>query len=63
MQNGDETSPSIILAGRALLVKMLITLEPCGIIGSNFVHQCILTFLAAGMENSDKAPLRFTLAC
>ena len=24
----DEASPSIILAGRALLVKMLITLEP-----------------------------------
>ena len=30
MQNSDEASPSIILAGRALLVKMLITLEPCG---------------------------------
>ena len=28
MQNGDEASPSIILAGRALLVKMLLTLEP-----------------------------------
>ena len=39
----DEASPSIILAGRALLVKMLITLEPHGIFGSNFVHLCILT--------------------
>ena len=38
MQKGDEASPSIILAGRALLVKMLITLEPPGIFGSNFVY-------------------------
>ena len=38
-----EASPSIILAGRALLGKMLITLEPCGIFGSNFVYICILT--------------------
>ena len=35
MQKGDEASPSIILAGRALLVKMLITLEPHGIFGQN----------------------------
>ena len=28
MRNGDEASPSIILAGRALLMKMLILLEP-----------------------------------
>ena len=27
MQNGDEASPSIILAGQALLMKMLITLS------------------------------------
>ena len=43
MQNGDEASPSIILAGRALLVKMLITLEFRGIFASNFVYLCILT--------------------
>ena len=43
MQNGDEASPSIILAGQALLVKMLITLEPHGIFASNFVYLCILT--------------------
>ena len=36
MQKGDEASPSINLAGQALLVKMLITLEPHGIFGSNF---------------------------
>ena len=35
MQNGDEASLSINLVGLALLVKMLITLEPRGIIGSN----------------------------
>ena len=43
MQNGDEASPSIILAGQALLVKMLITLEPRGKITSNFVYLCTLT--------------------
>ena len=42
MQKGDEASPSIILAGRALLVKMLITLEPRGAFGSNFEYLCIL---------------------
>ena len=31
MRNGDEASPSIIFADQALLVKMLITLEPLGI--------------------------------
>ena len=41
MKKGDEASPSIIFAGRALLVKMLITLEPDGIFGSNFVYFCI----------------------
>ena len=38
MQKGDEASPSIILAGRALLVKMLITPEPRGAFGSNFEY-------------------------
>ena len=33
MQNDDEASPSIILAGLALLVKMLITVELCGSFG------------------------------
>ena len=34
MKNGDEASPSIILVGQALLVKMLITLELGGAFGS-----------------------------
>ena len=43
MLNGDEASPSIILAGQSLFVKMLITLEPRGAFGSNFAYLCILT--------------------
>ena len=43
MKTGDEASPSIILAGQALLVKMLITLEPRGAFGSNFEYLRILT--------------------
>ena len=43
MQNGNEALPSVILADRALFVKMLITLEPRGEFGSNFVYLCILT--------------------
>ena len=42
MQNGDVASPSIILASLALLVKMIITLEPCGSFGSNFLYLCIV---------------------
>ena len=36
MQNGEVASSSISMAGRGQLVKMLITLEPNGIFGSNF---------------------------
>ena len=43
MRNGDEASPSIILAGLALLLKMVITLELCGSFGSKFLYLCILT--------------------
>ena len=43
MQNSEEASPSIILAGGALLVKMLISMEPRGAFDSNFVYFCILT--------------------
>ena len=39
----DEALPSIILVGRALLVKMLITLEPDSIFGLNLVYLCILS--------------------
>ena len=50
MQKGDESSPSIILAGRALSVKMLITLEPHGIFGSNFVYLYILVKMLITLE-------------
>ena len=43
MKKGDEVSPGIILAGQALLVKMLITLEPCYAFGS-FSFFLSLTF-------------------
>ena len=43
MKKCNEALPSIILAGRALLVKMLITLEPDGKIGSNLIYLCIIT--------------------
>ena len=52
MQKGDEASPSIILAGQALLVKMLINLEPHGIFGSNFVYLCILTLSSHWYEKT-----------
>ena len=35
-EKGDKASPSIILARRALFVKMLIILELCYAFGSNF---------------------------
>ena len=40
MQNGDEASLSITLAGRASFVKMLITFEPCGAFGLNLQTLC-----------------------
>ena len=45
MQNGDEAVRSIILAGRGLLVKMLIILEPHHIF-DQILHVC--TFLEIG---------------
>ena len=45
MKKGDEASPSIILAGRALLVKMLITLEPHYAFGSNYEYFMFSIFL------------------
>ena len=62
MQKGDEVSPNIILAGRALLVKMLITLEPHGIFGSNFVYLCILTLSSHWYEKGDEASTSIILA-
>ena len=62
MKNGDEASPSINLAGRALLVKMLITLELYGIFGSNFVYLCILTLSSHWSEKSDETSPSIILA-
>ena len=62
MKKCDEASPSIILAGQALLVKMLITLEPRGIFGSNFIYLCILTFSSHWYEKGDKASPSIILA-
>ena len=45
--------------GRALLVKMLINLEPHGIFCSNFVYYCILTLSS---RNSDEASPSIILA-
>ena len=42
MQNSYEASPSIILAGLALLVKRLTTLVPHRIFSSNFA--CLYSF-------------------
>ena len=44
IQNSDDASLSIILVGRAILVKMIIPFEPHGIFVSNFVYLCVLTF-------------------
>ena len=40
MQNGGEGLSSIILAGRGILVKMLITLEPHGLV--YLIEICVL---------------------
>ena len=64
MQNGDEASPSIILAGRALLMKMFITLELRGILCSKFVYYCHVFYHCptAGMQNGDEASSSIILA-
>ena len=54
MQNGDEASPSIVFASRALLVKVLITLEPHGIFGSNCMYLCILTLSSHWFEKKKR---------
>ena len=55
MRNGDEDSPCIILAGLALLMKMLIFHEPCGSFGSKKNYLCIFTL--SSMQNNDEASL------
>ena len=53
LKKGDEASPSIISAGQALFVKMLITLELHGIFGSNFVFLCISTLSCHWYKKKD----------
>ena len=60
MQNGDEALPSIILAGRAFLVKILIILEPHGIFSSNFVYYYIL-FLTGNHQDFSLKKIVFYL--
>ena len=58
MKKCDEASPSIILAGQVLLMKMLITLEPDGLFGSNSVYIYIYVFKhcpATGMKKDEEA--------
>ena len=50
-----EASRSIILAGRAPVVKMLITLEPHGIFDSIIVYLCIVTLSSHRYEKGDEA--------
>ena len=50
------------MAGQALLVKLLITLEPHGIFCSNFVYSCILTLSSHWYEKRDEAPPSISLA-
>ena len=55
MKKCDEASPSIILAGQALLSKILITLEPHGIFCSIFYTYVFKHCLATGMQNGHEA--------
>ena len=50
------------MAGRALLVKMLITLEPDGLFGSSFVYLCTLTLTSHWNEKCDEASPSIILA-
>ena len=59
VENDNEASPSIILADRAHVVKIFITLGPHGIFGSNFAFLCILHCPATGMQNCDEASPSF----
>ena len=54
MQNGDQALLGIILAGRCLLVKMLITPELHHIFGSDFAYLYILFKLAGIMAKKRK---------
>ena len=61
--NGIQVSQLIyILAGQALLVKMLIALEPRYAFRSNVEYLCILTLSSHWYEKSDKASPSIILA-
>ena len=62
MKKCDEASPSIILAGQALMVEMLKTLQPHGIFGSNVVYLCILILSSHWCEKNDEASPSIILA-
>ena len=57
LQNGDEASPSIILAGQALLMKKFVILKLRGILFKFCIH-CP----TAGMQNDDEASPNIILA-
>ena len=61
-KNDDEALPSIILAGRALLLKMPITLEPHAIFYTNFAYLCMFTLSSHWYEKSDQASSSTILA-
>ena len=62
MLNGDEASPSIILAGCAIFVKRLITLELHGIFSSNLLAYTALNCLDTGLQNKNNASPSFSIA-
>ena len=62
MQNGDEAMPSINLAGRGLLVKMIITLEPHHIF-YQILHTYTFLKLAGEMAKKRKENIRHAGFC
>ena len=58
----DEGSPSIILAGQALMVKMLITLEPDGIFIQILYTYVFKHFRATDMKKVDDASTDIIMA-
>ena len=62
MKKCDEASLSIISAGRALLVKMLIILEPLCAFGSNFESIMYFNTVQYWYANSDEASSSIILA-
>ena len=58
MQNGDEALPSIIFAGRGLLVKMLIILELHHTVWSKYAYLYVLKKKLAGKMTKKSKILR-----